>query len=135
MVEEEEKSRPRTEAGDTGLIGLPKEMNVAHAEIEERYDGTMGEGAEQDALLTCEERQVEDKTETPDIGEASPAGACAIKRKATTNGEELMCGRRGPPTPNPETVAVGPESPRMSQKEEGWRREDLVQGQSTRNEG
>ena len=42
MVEEEEKSRPRTKAGDTGLIGLPKEMNVVHSEAEERYNGTIG---------------------------------------------------------------------------------------------
>ena len=64
MVEEEEKSRPRTEAGDTWLIGLPKETNVAHAEAEERYDGTVVEGEEKDALSTCKERPDEDKTET-----------------------------------------------------------------------
>ena len=125
MVEEEERSRSPTKADEPELISLLEETDWAHAEAEELYHGTTRKGVGQDALSTCEERQVEDKTETPDIGEASPAGACAIKRKATTNGEELMCGRRGPPTPNPETVAVGPESPRESRAEEGTGRAPL----------
>ena len=35
MVEEEGKPRPRTEAGDTGLIVRPEEMNVARKGPEE----------------------------------------------------------------------------------------------------
>ena len=52
MVEEEERSRPRTDSRNTELIGLPDGTNVAHAEPEERYHGTTGEGMEQVALST-----------------------------------------------------------------------------------
>ena len=37
MVEEEERSRSRTKAGETELIGLPEETDVAYAEAEEQY--------------------------------------------------------------------------------------------------
>ena len=55
MVEEEEKSWLRTKAGDTGLIGIPEETNVAYDMAEERYIGTTGRGAEQDTLSTTRE--------------------------------------------------------------------------------
>ena len=36
---------------------------MTHEEAEERYDGTVVEGEEKDALSTCKERPVKDKTE------------------------------------------------------------------------
>ena len=63
MVEEEKRSKLWTEDGDSELIGLSEETDVAHAEAEEQYDGTTGEGVEQDVLSTCEERPTEDKVE------------------------------------------------------------------------
>ena len=65
MVEEEEKSRLRTEAGDTGLIRNPEETNVAYDEAEDRYDGTTGGGREQDTLPICGNRTTEDEAEMP----------------------------------------------------------------------
>ena len=65
MVEEEEKSRPRTKAGDIGLIGIPEETNVAYDMAEERYIGTMGRGVEQDTLPTCGNRTTKDKAKIP----------------------------------------------------------------------
>ena len=55
MVKEEEKSKPRTEAGNMGLIGIPQVTNVAFDKVEERYIGTTGRGAEQDTLSTTRE--------------------------------------------------------------------------------
>ena len=65
MVKEEERSRPRTEAGDTGLIGVPEETNVAHKGVEERYISTTGYGAEPATLSKCGERTAKDKAEDP----------------------------------------------------------------------
>ena len=147
MVEEEEKSRPRTEAGDTGLIGIPEETSVACNKAEDWYVGTVGGGAEQETLPICGNRTTNDKTETPnadsesrdrwfqarqletlDIGEANPGGVCVIGKKIATDHEEPVAmdksvNRKGDstrlPTLAPETMAVGPERPRESLEEEG----------------
>ena len=105
----------------------------------------MGEGAEHDTLSTCEERQVKDKTvipivgrnrerqfrtrqpETPDIGEASPGGACAIKGETATDNDnresvamdKSEAGYRGPSSLNLKRTTVKSESPRESGNEEG----------------
>ena len=124
MVEEEEKSRPRIEARDTGLTGIPKETNMAHKGIEERYHDTTEEGSEEDALERCRERQVEVNTEisiadmnkdwrfwarqpkTPNIGEESPCRACAIEGKTATDSKEPVAmdksgaGRKDPSSPS-----------------------------------
>ena len=57
MVEEEERFRPRTEAGDTGLIGIPEETNVAYDTTEERNIGTAEGGVEQETLPTFRRRR------------------------------------------------------------------------------
>ena len=108
MVEEEERSGTRSDCGDSKLVGLPYERDEAHAEAEERYDGTTGEGVEQDVLSTCGERQTEGEVgfremtimglererrfrarlpETLDIGEANPTGACTVEEKIGTANE------------------------------------------------
>ena len=46
MVQDEEKTGPRTDSGDTVLIGIPEETNAAYNKAEERYIGTTGEGVE-----------------------------------------------------------------------------------------
>ena len=51
MVEEEERPGTRSDCGDSKLVGLPYERDEAHAEAEERYDGTTGEGVEQDVVV------------------------------------------------------------------------------------
>ena len=77
---------------------------MACGEAEERYNGTIGRGAEQDTLPTCGNRTTEDKAEipiadsesgvrqsraqqpkTPDIGEAHPGWVCAIGGKMATD--------------------------------------------------
>ena len=66
--------------------------------------------------------------ETPDIGESNPCGVFAIERKAVTYREEPVAmdksvNRKDVSTHLPtlalETMAVGPECPRESLKEEG----------------
>ena len=111
MVEEEERSRSQTEANETELISLPEETDVAHVEAKERYHVTTGEGAEQDALSTCEERPAEDKVEIPIVGKEIDEESVAM--------DKLEARHRGPSTPNLKRTTVGPESPRDSQKEEG----------------
>ena len=82
---------------------MPYEM------AEDRYDGTTGEGAEQNALSANKERTGKDKAEdpiagkerkvwqfqapqpeTPDIGESNPGGVWAIRRKTATYREEPL---------------------------------------------
>ena len=65
MVQDEEKTGPRTDSGDTVLIGIPEETNAAYNKAEERYIGTTGEGVERAALSKCGERTTEDKAEIP----------------------------------------------------------------------
>ena len=100
MLDDEERMRPQSEAEGANL---PYEM------AEDRYDGTAGEGAEQDALLDNGERTAEDKAEdpiasteskvrrfwvpqpeTPDIGESNLGGVWAIGRETATYNEELL---------------------------------------------
>ena len=54
MVEEEEKSWPRTEARDTRLIDILEETNVAHKGAEEWYDDNTGKGLEEDPWRDAE---------------------------------------------------------------------------------
>ena len=61
MVEEEERSGTQSDSGDLELVDLPDKADMAHAEAEEWYHGTMGEGVEQDALSTCGERPAEEE--------------------------------------------------------------------------
>ena len=68
MVVAEERPRLQTDAEETELIDLLEETDVAYTEAEERYDGTVVEGEEKDALSTWKERPIEDKTETPIVG-------------------------------------------------------------------
>ena len=82
---------------------LPCEM------MEDWYDGTIGEGAEQDTLLTNEKRTAEDKAEdsiasskskvwqfqapqpkTPDIGRSNSGGVWAIERRTATLRERTV---------------------------------------------
>ena len=82
---------------------LPCEM------VEEWYDGTTGDGAGQDSLLTRGERTTEDKAkepiasnkskvwqfrgpqpETPDIGQSNSGGVWAIERRTTTLRERTV---------------------------------------------
>ena len=100
MLDDEERMRPQSEAEGANL---PYEM------AEYRYDGTTGEGAEQDALLDNGERTAKDKAEdpiagikskvwqfqapqpeTPDIGESNPGGVWAIGRRTATYREEPL---------------------------------------------
>ena len=120
--------------------------NLPYEMAEDRYDGTTGEGAEQDALLDNGERMAEDKAkdpiesikskvlqfrapqpEIPDIGEPSPSGVRAIGRRTTTYREESLAMDKSEekkddstrfPTLAPETMTVGPERPPESQEEE-----------------
>ena len=147
MVEEEERSRRRTEAGNAELIGIPEKTNVAYGTTKERYIGTTGEGAERAAFSTCGNRTAKDKAvipiadsesgfrrlqarqpETPNIGEANPSGGCAIGRKTATDHKEPVAMDKGANRKDDstrlsalalETMAVGPERPRESQEEEG----------------
>ena len=118
MLEDEERKRLQSEA---------EEANLPYEMAEDRYDGTTEGGAEQNTLSTCGNRTAKDKAkisiadsecgfwrfrarqpETPDIGEASPSGACAIKGKIATDSDEeesvamdkSEAGPRGPSTPN-----------------------------------
>ena len=114
---------------------------------EDRYDGATEEGAEQNTLSACGNRTAKDnaellitnlesivrqfrarRPETPAIGEANPVRVCAIGRKTATDREEPVAMDKGVnrkddsmrlPTLATETMAVGPESPRESQQEEG----------------
>ena len=114
MVEEQEKSMPRTKPRDTGVIGIPEEMNVAYDMAKERYIGTTGRGADQDTLPTCGNRMAENKAEisiadseigvwwsrarqpdTLDIGEENPGWVCAIGRKTTTDHKKLVAMDKG----------------------------------------
>ena len=56
VVEEEEVFGTQSDSGDSELVGLPEEIDEAHVEPAEQYDGTMGEGMAHDALSTCEKR-------------------------------------------------------------------------------
>ena len=113
---------------------------------EDRYDGTTGEGAEQNALSECGERTVRDKAENPientesevrrfrppqpeipDIGESNPCGVWAIGRKTVTYRKEPVAMDKSVkksddsmrfPTLTPETMVVGPERPREPLEEE-----------------
>ena len=77
--------------------------NLPYEMAEDRYDGTAGEGAEEDALSDNGERTAKYKTEdpiagmkrklrqfrapqpeTPDIGESNPGGVWAIGRRTAT---------------------------------------------------
>ena len=53
MLEEEERTRPQADAEETDL---------PHQMAEDRYHGTTGEGAEQNALSDCGDRMAKDKT-------------------------------------------------------------------------
>jgi hypothetical protein len=104
MVEKEERTGRRTESGKEEGIGVPE---MAYEEAKGRYDGTMGEGAEQVTLSACEEGTAEDKAgipiavsedgirlfraqqpETPDVGEPSPG-------EGWGNWKEIGCLSRG----------------------------------------
>ena len=151
MLEEEERRRPQAETEKTDL---------PHATAEDRYHGTTGEGAEQNALSTCGDRTAKDEAEIqiaeperwdqrfracqpeiPVIGEASPDGACAIGKKTTADHEESVATDKGVkrtgdslclPTLAPETMAVGPECPRESQAEEGGGERPRITGETIR---
>ena len=114
---------------------------------EDWYDGTTGEGAGQDTLLTNGKRTAEDKAEdpiasskskvwqfqapqpeTPDIGQSNSGGVWAIERRTTTLRERTVAMDKSAkrkddstslPTLAPETMAVGSRYPRESLEEEG----------------
>ena len=62
MLEDEERMRPQSEA---------EEANLPYEMAEDRYDGAMEEGAEQNALSICGERMAEDKAKNPIAGSGS----------------------------------------------------------------
>ena len=114
--------------------------------VEDWYDGTTGEGARQDALLTNSERTAEDtaeepiachkskvwqfrapQLETPDIGQSNSDGVWAIGRRTATLREEPVAMDRSAkgkenstslPTLAPETMTVGARYPHESLEEE-----------------
>ena len=138
MLEDGERMRLESEAEGANL---PDEM------AEDRYDGTAGEGAEEDALSDNGERTAKYKTEdpiagmkrklrqfrapqpeTPDIGQSNPGGVWAIRRRTTTYREEPLAMDKSAkrkddstslPTLAPEMMAIGSRYPRESLEEEG----------------
>ena len=102
MVDEEEGSGVQTDSGNSEIVEIPDKVEMDQAEAKEWYDGTTGEGVEQDTLSTYGERPTEDEVgygemmiassekdrrfparllETLDIGEVNVGKAYAIKEE------------------------------------------------------